>query len=140
MSSPISRMSFPLPTASLHLYGDQLDPAEISKILLVEPSRGQRMGETFRFASGREKRAKTGSWVLYAEDVERSHEIAESVAGILGRIDYSKSLLEIRGVTTGYIALALRVGEQPDAGVLPPELVCRIARLGLGLSFETYAD
>ncbi|MEZ5276002.1 MAG: DUF4279 domain-containing protein [Opitutaceae bacterium] len=133
-------MSFPLPTATLRLSGDQLDPEEISRAISAKPSRSHRMGETLRLASGKERRAKSGAWILFADDFDRHHEIGDSVASILDKIKYPKSLAEISGVETGYIALALRINEQAEAGILPPEIVSRIAQLGLGLSFEVYAD
>ncbi len=135
-----NKVEYPLPTATLRLSGDHLDPEGITNAISVEPSRCYRMGETLRVASGKERRAKSGAWILFADDFDRRHGIEESVANIIGKINYQNALTQICGVEAGYVALALRIGEHPDVGILSPGLVTRIAQLGLGLSFEIYAD
>jgi len=51
--------------ASLRFSGDDLDADEITRLLGVTPSRAERKGQTIRGPrSGRERIARTGSWLL----------------------------------------------------------------------------
>lgn len=60
--------------ATLRLFGDALDPAEITRLLGVEPSRAESKGQAITGRSGHVRIAKTGRWC---------HELNESVPGDL---------------------------------------------------------
>ena len=52
---------------ALYLVGADLDPVTITGILRVQPSKAQKKGQEFITASGREYKAKTGTWALVVE-------------------------------------------------------------------------
>lgn len=133
-------MQYHLPTASICIYGISLDPELITKILGLIPSRSHRIGQTFTSPSGRIRTTKTGAWILYAEEMLSPHEIADSVESLLKNVTYIGSIRDILNVDDAQIALALRVGQQPDAGTLSAATLVRIGQLGLSMNFETYQD
>lgn len=60
--------------ATLRVFGDALDPAEVTRLLGVEPSRAESKGQAITGRSGHVRIAKTGRWYL---------ELHESVPGDL---------------------------------------------------------
>jgi len=54
----------------LRFFGDDLDPDEITARLGRPPSTGKKKGDTWIAKSGREKIARTGSWLLEAADCQ----------------------------------------------------------------------
>jgi hypothetical protein len=56
--------------ASLRIFGDDLQPAEISRMLRCEPTQARVKGEVIRYPSGRERTVTCGSWQLSAERAE----------------------------------------------------------------------
>jgi hypothetical protein len=53
---------------TLRLFGDDLDPAEVSALLKAEPTAASRKGDVRISSSGREVISRTGSWRLNLED------------------------------------------------------------------------
>jgi hypothetical protein len=56
--------------ASLRVFGDELKPAEISRMLRCEPTQAREKGEVVKYPSGRERTFTCGSWLLTAERAE----------------------------------------------------------------------
>jgi hypothetical protein len=56
--------------ASLRIFGDELQPAEIARMLRCEPTQARVKGEVIKYPSGRERTITCGSWQLSAERVE----------------------------------------------------------------------
>jgi hypothetical protein len=56
--------------ASLRIFGDELQPAEISRMLKCEPTQARVKGEVIKHSSGRERTITYGSWLLSAERAE----------------------------------------------------------------------
>lgn len=56
--------------ASLRIFGDELQPTEISRILGCEPTQARLKGEVVKYPSGRERTFTCGSWFLTAESAE----------------------------------------------------------------------
>ena len=48
--------------ASLRIFGDDLDPDEVTRLLGKRPDASERRGETVRAPSGRERVLRRGSW------------------------------------------------------------------------------
>lgn len=57
------------PTVSLRIFGDALDPDEITRLLGVEPTVSALTGDVHRTRSSRKVTARTNSWLLEAEAV-----------------------------------------------------------------------
>ena len=53
-------------TVDLRIFGDALDPDEITNLLGIAPTGCARKGDTHHIASGREVVARSGSWLLNA--------------------------------------------------------------------------
>lgn len=56
--------------ASLRIFGDELQPTEISRMLKCEPTQARVKGEVIKYRSGRERTITCGSWLLSAERAE----------------------------------------------------------------------
>src|SRR5262245_37335155 len=56
--------------ASLRIYGDDLVPEEVTRLLGCTPTRAEQKGQVIRTTSGRERTARTGGWHLIAPDSE----------------------------------------------------------------------
>ena len=56
--------------ATLRIFGDDLEPDKISKLLGHLPSKSERKGDRSVSKSGNERVAKTGLWRLHATDLE----------------------------------------------------------------------
>jgi hypothetical protein len=55
---------------TLRIFGDELQPSEISRILGREPSQAREKGEVVKYPSGRERTFACGSWFLTGESAE----------------------------------------------------------------------
>lgn len=55
---------------SLRIFGDSLQPAEISRMLRCEPTQARVKGEVIKYQSGRQRTITCGSWQLSAERAE----------------------------------------------------------------------
>jgi hypothetical protein len=64
--------------ASLRIFGDELQPAEISRLLRCEPTQTRVKGEVIKYPSGRERTITCGSWTLSAEHAEPENLTAKS--------------------------------------------------------------
>ncbi|MGX9782670.1 DUF4279 domain-containing protein [Janthinobacterium lividum] len=56
--------------AGLRIFGDELQPAEISRMLKCEPTQARVKGEVIKYPSGRERKITCGSWLLTAKRTE----------------------------------------------------------------------
>ena len=66
---------------TLRFAGDDLDPAEISAILRIEPTRAHRKGEVFLAGSHAGKlRGRTGMWFLATDKLVNSDNLNEHLA------------------------------------------------------------
>ncbi|HET8707527.1 MAG TPA: DUF4279 domain-containing protein [Pseudomonadales bacterium] len=70
--------------ASLRVFGDQLIPEEITKLLGSEPTKSTRKGDVIPSAS-HARNAKTGSWLLKAKSCEPEN-LNEQVEWILSQL------------------------------------------------------
>ena len=124
--------------ATLRIYGDNLDPDEVSKLLGIQPTASRRKGESRATGSGREHVERDGSWRLKA---------VEKVPG-----DLSSQLRELLVITTpdlsvwamlsqrfrcdvfcGLFMNATNEGEDLEADVL-----LALGERGLRLSLDIY--
>jgi hypothetical protein len=118
----------------LAVYGEDLDPAEVTKLLRCEPSSSHRRGD--RMKSSRALR-HNGAWLL---SVRGSTDPEELTAGLLDRF------VAVDGSVWAGLAqrhdLQLRFGlflNRWNRGLeLSPELVGRIARIHARVIFDIY--
>ena len=88
------------------------------------------------------KSRTSGAWILFGDKLgrrlSRSAGIEQHVKALLKQVHYSDDLRMIDGVATARLALVVTAAEQPDVGEFAPQLLARLARLGLSLAIEIY--
>lgn len=128
-------------TLRLRVYGDRLDPDEVTRLLGRAPSRSQRKGQSVRSDSGEVKRiARTGSWLL-DEPVRDDATIDEAIGSLLGGLPddeqawaalggrYHVDLLchvFVRGVNQGF--------------ELSPRVLGLLGRRGIALGIDVFCE
>jgi hypothetical protein len=123
-------------SVTLRLFGDDLDPTEITRLLGVEPSEAARTGESVTRANGTYT-ARQGFWRLRSG--RRETDIADQLLTLLARLTDDLSVW--RALTSRYRAdlfcgLFLSV---PNRGIeLSPELLGQISARHLTLGFDIY--
>ena len=125
--------------AGLRIFGDELVPEEISRLLGALPSKSKAKGETWRDTpTGREYSAKTGAWHLDAA-VRQPGDLDGQVAEILGKLT---SDLEVWRSLTRRFRLDLFCGwfmEQRDEGInISPKTMAALAERGIELGICVY--
>jgi hypothetical protein len=69
--------------AGINFAGDRLEPAEITRLLGVEPTVAYRKGEIYKQSRGHEIRGRTGLWRLTTRRQLESAELADHLAYLL---------------------------------------------------------
>lgn len=123
---------------SLALYGADLEPADISRVLQVDPSSSHRRGDAR--PSRRAVPYKTGAWFLSAEG--RAPDAPEKlISSVLDRVPNDEAIW--RELASRY-EIQLRIGvfvEAFNRGFdLSAELVARIAGTRAMIVFDVYAN
>ncbi|MGQ0595399.1 MAG: DUF4279 domain-containing protein [Gammaproteobacteria bacterium] len=72
---------------SLHLWGVNLDPTMISKVLKITPTRSQKTGERFESTSGKTRIAKCGMWELSSSSNLRSTCLCDHLNWMIHQLD-----------------------------------------------------
>lgn len=124
---------------SLRIFGETLDPSEVSALLGCEPTRSQRKGEAV-VENGASHEAETGAWFL--ESDEPTHlDIESQVESLLHRLTGDPD--EWASLTDRYAAELLcglagnGVGERWE---ISPRLSRSLAKRGLVISFEVLPE
>lgn len=125
--------------AALRFFGDDLDPEEITRLLGATPSLGARKGGVRLTPGGREKAARTGTWVLEAKD--------RSPADLDGQIEELLSPLttdmsvwsDLRRRYSADIFLGLFLAQSNEGIALSPETMGAVGSRGLVLNADIYA-
>ena len=124
-------------SVTVRLFGDALDPAEISQRLGSEATMGRRKGDVIS-AMDIEQTAKTGSWLLSSE--RQSHRSLGSQIDAL--FDRLTDDLEVWAELTRVYKADLFCGLWSEAwnrGLqLSPTVLRKIADRGLKISFDIY--
>lgn len=130
-------------SVSLCIYGDDLDPEEVSRILGVTPTRAHRKGEPMRSRSSHAPQGathRTGAWILGVRG-QAPREPEELTTALLDQLPEDETVWA--GLATHY-RISLRYGLFMEAWnrgfALSPGLVARIARMHAQLDFDIYAD
>jgi hypothetical protein len=127
-------------TISLRVFGDDLDPDEVSRLLGCQPTKCQVKGEVIVGRhSGLRREARTGSWILESDD-ERSMRLDEQIVNLLARV--TRDLAAWEELTERYKAdlfCGLFLEEENRACRLSAEVMRRLAERGLSIGFDIYA-
>lgn len=124
--------------AALRIFGDDLDPENLTRLLRCEPSVAQRTGDVIRYSSGRERTVKRGNWRLVANRAE-PEDLDGQLRWILSQItnDLSvwKAIVETYDVD---MFCGMFMGESNDGFSLSPEVLLMLGERGIKLDFDVY--
>jgi hypothetical protein len=126
-------------TVSLRVFGDELNPEEVSRLLGCQPTKCRVKGEVIAGRhSGLRREARTGSWVLDSDDA-RSVRLDEQIVNLLARV--TRDLAAWEEITERYKAdlfCGLFLEEENRACRLSAEVLHRLAERGLSIGFDIY--
>jgi hypothetical protein len=124
-------------TVSLRVFGDDLDPAEVTRLLGSPPTVARRKGEIIAHSRDR-LAARTGSWSLKSQLGPKSP-LDQKIETLLDRVTSEATVW--RNLTARY-SVDLFCGVFLDAMnrsfELPAPLVARLAERGLSIVFDLY--
>jgi hypothetical protein len=124
-------------TVSLRLFGDDLEPAEVSSLLGSQPTEARKKGELIAH-SRYHRQARTGSWLLKSR-LDRNTDLAKQIEALLNLV--TSDVAVWRKLTERY-SVDLFCGVFLDADNrgfdLSPHLVLRLAERGLSIGFDIY--
>jgi hypothetical protein len=124
-------------TVSLRLFGDDLDPAEVTTLLGTQPTEARKKGEIID-QSRYHLQARTGSWILRSR-LDRSTLLAKQIEALL---DLVTSDIEVWRKLTNRYSVDLFCGvflDEDNRGFdLPSQLVVRLAERGLSIGVDIY--
>jgi Domain of unknown function (DUF4279) len=125
--------------ASLRLYGDQLVPEEISRLLGTDPSDSAPKGLQTASPSGKSRIASTGRWILQSCDDVASANLEDHIAWLLDRLD--KAGIEpdrLPGVGRADVFCYWSSASGHGGPELSPDVLARLARYRLPLGLDIY--
>lgn len=125
--------------AKLRIYGNDLDPSAITKLLGIQPSDSQKKGETRKNSYDRILVFKIGGWFLSSEDHVQSKDVRRHLDWILNQLVPKKEQLlqlqETIGITMDVNCIWWSAFG--DGGpTLWPEQMGLLAELNLECGFE----
>ena len=127
--------------ASLRLFGDELVPDTVTHLLHVQPTDVAPKGLKTALASGRVRTAPTGRWLLATQEHLASTNLESHIKWLLDRIESTGvSPADIPGVSRAEICCFWVSATGNGGPEFSPELLGRLARLRLTLSFDLYFD
>jgi len=126
--------------ACLRLFGDDVEPDEITHILRCAPTAAHRTGEVIRYQSGRERVVKCENWLLNATKAE-PEDINGQVRWLLSQVepdpDAWKRLIQ-RFEVDIYCGLFMKGSSEGLS--LAPDVLALLGERGIHLGFEIYSD
>lgn len=126
--------------ASIGFYGDDLDPAEITRCLGGEPTVGVAKGETKCNEFGREYTAKTGSWRLVTEDRE-PEALDWQIKQLFSKLnDDLATWQSLAGRYRGRVFCGLFLASINEGLTLQPDTLIMIGERGLVVDLDVYGQ
>jgi hypothetical protein len=125
--------------ASLRLFGDELQPDQVTSLLGVGPTDSAPKGLVVVSSTGKERRAPTGRWVLSSEGQVASRDLQQHIEWLLKHLNgYHGSLLELPGVRSADVFCYWLSATGNGGPELSPEVLRWLAARGLTLGFDLY--
>lgn len=124
--------------ACLRLFGDDLDPSEITALLSCVPSAAERRGEIIRHASGRERTARCGQWRLEATSAQPEDLVSQIrwlLSKVTNNLDVWRRLGEISEMN---IFCGLFMASGNDGLSLPADIMFMLGERGILLDLDVY--
>lgn len=126
--------------ATFRLFGDALDPDEVTRLLGVKPSFARRKGDKYGNPA-RPVVSRTGIWALESETSVVSPDLEPHVEFLLSQIGSKGPLvmgLRQQGLTADILCYWMS-GTGQGGPVLGAETVRRVGDLGVSLNFDFYS-
>ena len=124
--------------ASIGFYGDDLDPAELTKRLGAPPTRSFRQGDNLARETGVVRPARTGAWILEAQAAE-SDDLGRQIASALGGLTDDLSVwMDLADRYEARVFCGLFMDATNEGLRLKPELLAAISARGLYLDLDLY--
>ncbi len=126
--------------ASLRLFGDNIVPDDISKLLGVIPNYKVVKGKEVISPSGKQRIAPTGCWILNSEQ-NKSTDLDEHINWLLdqvSRTEYPVALRHIVGVEKMDIFCYWSSATGQGGPEFLVETLCRLSSMGLKLGLDIY--
>ncbi len=100
---------------AIYLKGNELDPAHVSQVLGISPSKSQYKGEKKITSSNREIVAQIGLWsLMIAVD---SKDLSKIITGLTSKVEVDGyTLAEITGVQEAYLDIFMAMDAEEDGG------------------------
>jgi hypothetical protein len=123
---------------SLGIYGDDLDPSELTNLLKCEPTEAKRKGEVIRRKQSSPLISTIGRWILES-DLYASAEIEVKINGILDKVSSDlevwKSINErfTTRIFCGLFISSFNEGFDPS-----PQILKRLSERELKIEFDIY--
>ena len=101
---------------ALYLRGDDLDPAQVSQLLGLEPTKSQRKGEERLTSTNRKITAKVGLWALVAES--KSNDLSVLIDELTSKIGdrAAAPLPSIPGVQEAFLDVFIAIDADREDG------------------------
>ena len=100
---------------ALYLRGDNLDPAQASRLLGLEPTKSQRKREERLTSTNRKVVAKVGLWALVAES--KSDDLSVLIDELASKLGDRAALLpSVPGVQEAFLDVFIAIDADPDGG------------------------
>jgi hypothetical protein len=128
-------------SVSLTIVGDDLDEAEVSRMLGLKPSVFHRKGDP-RSAKSQKYKYETSAWLFHFDPTDGKHDWESLEAGLRGLIETLGTLepsLQELGRRFRLAAYCGHFGSGFGGGpTISPETLGMLAQLGLNLTIDTY--
>ena len=125
--------------ACLRIFGDDLIPDEITRLLRCAPTVAQTTGEVIRYRSGRERVVKCGNWRLDAEPAE-PEDIDAQVRWLLSQVEPDLDVWRLLAQRFDIdIFCGLFLQESDDGMCVAPDVMARLGERGIHLSLNIYS-
>lgn len=124
--------------ACLRIFGTELVPEEITRLLQCEPTVAQRTGDVIHYQSGRERVVKCGNWRLQAATAA-PEDINGQIRAILSKVESSpvvwKALVQ-RFEVDMFCGLFMQGSN--DGFSLAPDVMALLSERGIVIGFDIY--
>ena len=124
--------------ARLRIFGDDLQPSEISRLLSCKPTKAQVKGDVVRYASGRERTAKVGGWWLEAPRAEPG-DLDGQIRWLISQVSDDISIWQ--HLTTSYdvdVFCGLFMQSHNDGLSISPETMLSVGKRGIEIALDIY--
>jgi hypothetical protein len=124
--------------AALRIFGDDLRPDEISKMLKCQPTKAELKGDVVRYSSGRERTVKRGNWRLIAQNAE-PEDLDGQIQWLMSQVSDNLGVWKI--LTQAYdvdLFCGLFMHSSNDGLSLSPETMLMLGQRGIELGLDIY--